>query len=184
MTAWRLSLVGFALAAAVLVGIGWAALSRIAALSDADAAVVHTMQVRASAAGLLSLLKDAETGQRGFVIMQTPEYLEPYTAAIAGIPGRIREFRGLTADNPVQQANIATLEGLIDRRLAMLAEVLTALRAGGLPAATGRLQQNEGKRVMDAAREVVAQILAEEDRLLAQRSAEQQARARCSSRSD
>ncbi len=178
MTAWRASLVGFALSAALLVGIGWLAFSRITELTTANAAVEHTLLVRATAEGLLSLLKDAETGQRGFVITAAPEYLEPYTAALAALPSQIVEFRRLTADNPTQQANIAVLEGLIDRRLIILREGIAARRESGFPAAAERVQQGEGKRVMDTARASVARILSEEDRLMVGRAQAQEQRTR------
>src|ERR1700689_1483746 len=40
---------------------------------------------------LISWLKDAETGQRGYLLTGSEDYLAPYTAAIAVIPGLLDE---------------------------------------------------------------------------------------------
>ncbi len=45
-----------------------------------------TRRIVRSTATLLSDLKDAETGQRGFLLTGREEYLEPYQAAVSRIP--------------------------------------------------------------------------------------------------
>src|SRR5262245_27253331 len=66
--------------------------------------VAHTQEVIVTLEDVLSLMKDAETGQRGFIITGEEKYLEPYNAAIAAIDGRLKEFARLTADSSNQQA--------------------------------------------------------------------------------
>ena len=51
------------------------------ALTKTSYAVTHTYMVLERLAALLSVLKDAETGQRGFVITGDEAYLEPYVKA-------------------------------------------------------------------------------------------------------
>src|SRR4029077_12910819 len=87
LIAWRVSLAGFALSAALLVGIAWTAFGRITDLDAANAALEHTLRVRNDAEGILSVLKDAETGQRGFLITGVQGYLDPYNVAEATLPG-------------------------------------------------------------------------------------------------
>ena len=176
MTAWRASLVGFVLSAVLLVGIGTTAFDRIGELGAANAAVEHTLRVQMNADGLLSLLKDAEAGQRGFLISGASEYLEPYAAAVLALPKQIVEFRRLTADNPIQQANITAFDGLVDRRLRMLSEGIAARQEGGFSAAANHFQNGDGARVMRAARAAVAAMRAEEDRLMVVRARAQDER--------
>ena len=57
-------------------------------------------------ANLLSTMKDAETGQRGFLITGEDEYLAPYQSALASVDDEIKAMRGLTADNPRQQQRL------------------------------------------------------------------------------
>ncbi len=46
----------------------------------------HTMEVLQRVDGLFSSLKDAETGQRGFLLTSREDYLEPYNVARANNP--------------------------------------------------------------------------------------------------
>ncbi len=152
-------------------------MSRIVDLGAANSAVEHTLLVRTEAGMLLSLLKDAETGQRGFVITGKQEYVEPYNAAVVELPKHIAAFRRLTADNMRQQQNVDTFERLAERRITILREGVAARNEYGFESAAQIVGQGEGKRVMDSAREVVAQILQEEDRLWQERGLAQRDRA-------
>jgi CHASE3 domain sensor protein len=161
----RASLIGFALSAALFVAIGTFAVIRIIQLGAANAAVEHTLMVRAEGEGLMSLLIDAETGQRGYLITGQQEYVEPYNAAIIELPKRIQSFRQFTADDPAQQQTITAFEGLAQRKMMILRDGIAARQEDGFEAAAQIVSAGEGKRVMDAARVVVSQMLAEEDRL-------------------
>jgi methyl-accepting chemotaxis protein len=168
MRSWtprRASLIGFVLSAALFAGIGMFAVIRIIELGAANAAVEHTLMVRAEAEGLMSLMKDAETGQRGYIITGQQEYVEPYNTAVIELPKRIQSFRRFTADNPVQQQNITVFEGLAHRKMMILRDGIAARQEDGFDAAAAIVAAGEGKRVMDASRVVVSQMLAEEDRL-------------------
>ena len=74
--------------------------------------VRHTYEVIDTARTLLSDVQDAETGQRGFIITERPDYLEPYRTAEADDPAeRIATIRRLTADNEQQTQRITELGG-------------------------------------------------------------------------
>ena len=65
--------------------------------------VAHTHEVLEMLAQVLSGVKDAETGVRGFVITGEDRYLEPYHRSRSDVDERVAKFSGLTADNPAQQ---------------------------------------------------------------------------------
>ena len=65
-------------------------------------------------------LKDAETGQRGFVLTGEERYLEPYHAAIGEIQHDIDALADLTRDNPAQQESLQQVRKLADAKLAEL----------------------------------------------------------------
>ena len=65
--------------------------------------VSHTHQVLTELEATLSTLKDAETGQRGYLLTGEERYLEPYHSAIARINQQVVELQQLTADNNRQQ---------------------------------------------------------------------------------
>jgi CHASE3 domain sensor protein len=58
--------------------------------------VAHSRQVLYELAQTESLLKDAETGQRGFLYTGDPKYLTPYTQAVAQVQPHIDEVARLT----------------------------------------------------------------------------------------
>ena len=67
-TVGRRLVAAFGLAALTLVVIALISYRNAARLIENDVWVAHTHQVRAELADLLSELKDAETGQRGYII--------------------------------------------------------------------------------------------------------------------
>lgn len=58
----------------------------------------------------LSVIKDAETGQRGYLLTGDKSYLEPYNQATAEIDRYIKQLQELTRDNANQQGRIAILK--------------------------------------------------------------------------
>ena len=50
------------------------------------------------------MMKDAESGERGFLLTGDESYLAPYNSAIAALPRGLKELKDLTSDNPRQQA--------------------------------------------------------------------------------
>src|SRR4051794_27489881 len=73
-TAGRWGVGAFALACVVLVIIGWISFDRMADLREASQSVDRALRVREATGLLLSLLTDAETSQRGFIITGDRRY--------------------------------------------------------------------------------------------------------------
>ena len=65
-------------------------------------------------------LKDAETGQRGFVLTGEERYLEPYHAATGEVHHDIDALADLTRDNAAQQEGLRQVRKLADAKLAEL----------------------------------------------------------------
>jgi methyl-accepting chemotaxis protein len=168
---------GFGLAFVLLATIGAVAYRSIDALTRTSYLVTHSHLVLEHIAGVLSLLKDAETGQRGFVITGDQAFLEPYTAATAGIGKMQKDLRDLTADNPVQQQRLDEAEPLIAAKLAELRQVIEIRRAAGFEPAAKEIKVGPGKRTMDDFRRLSDQMERDERELLKQRAAEVEASA-------
>jgi methyl-accepting chemotaxis protein len=125
--------------------------------------------------GLLSELKDAETGQRGYLITGYDSYLEPYQSALAAIQGTLSDVRKLTADNPNQQRRLTAIAPLIDAKLAELKQTIDLRRNQGRDAATKVVMSNVGRDYMVKMRGIVAEADQEEVDLLKRRSEEARA---------
>ena len=128
--------------------------------------VTHTHEVVESLQGVLSLLTDAETGQRGFIITGDEKYLDPYNVALNRIDEQVALVTQLTADNPAQQVHIPALKEQIAIKEQELADVINLRRTGGFEAAQARVATDRGKIAMDKLRAEMALMEQEEKRLL------------------
>ena len=72
---------GFVIALVFLAIIGILAYRNTSKLVDTNDWVIHTQKVLEGLETLLSLMKDEETGQRGFLVTDDSKFLEPYNAA-------------------------------------------------------------------------------------------------------
>lgn len=163
--------VGFGLSVLMLLLVGAVTYRSIDALIENNKRATHTHVVLDKIATTLSLVKDAETGQRGFTITGDLAFLEPYEAAVGAIQTEIAELRRLTADNPRQRSRLDELEVASREKLAHLRQAVDERRANGLEAATKFVQRGAGKQHMDEIRRVAALMEQDERLLLEQRSA-------------
>jgi len=138
--------------------------------------VSHTNEVLARLEAVLSTLKDAETGQRGYLLTGEATYLEPYREAVDRLPGQIAALRQLTLDNPPQTARVLRLDELAGQRLAILKRGLDLAgldpdRGRGLSSGRQTVLSGEGKQVMDRIRAEVDEMERVERELLEERGA-------------
>ncbi|BAZ21260.1 multi-sensor signal transduction histidine kinase [Kalymmatonema gypsitolerans NIES-4073] len=137
--------------------------------------VTHTHQVLTELENTLSTLKDAETGQRGYVLTGDKHYLEPYFAALSQINGNIKNIRQLTADNSSQQRRILFLERKVAEKLNELQKTIALRQEKGIEPAQQVVLSGRGKKLMDDIRRLITQMEKVENELLQQRSQESKA---------
>ena len=168
---------GFGLALVVLIGTVVVAYHSILRFQETSRLVAHTHEVLTELEATLSLMKDAETGHRGYVITGDENYLEPYHAAVKLMPEQLKRVRGLTADNAAQQRRLEILEPLVTANLQFRAETIRLEKTMGIEAARRNIRTGRGKGVMDEIRKVIEEMEKEEHELLSRRSAESEQRA-------
>jgi signal transduction histidine kinase/DNA-binding response OmpR family regulator/CHASE3 domain sensor protein len=129
-----------------------ASYSSITNLLDAQQEVAHTNLVLTKLDSVLSVLKDAETGQRGFLLTNNEQFLEPYNGSLLKAYRLIDETRQLANDNSVQQKSGEELKNIVKLRMSMLETLIDNKRRGIEPT----MQQMEtGKGYMDQVRLLV-----------------------------
>jgi len=170
-TVGRKIALGFALAILVLVVVGGVAYRTDGTLIENAHAVTRTHQAIESLTHLVSLMKDAETGARGFALTGDESYLEPFNAAVAELGGTLENVRTQTRDDPRQQERAARLGPLVDVKLAELRQTIDARRAGNVDAAIKVVVASDGKRKMDDIRSLVGEMTQEEHTVLDARAA-------------
>ncbi|ESQ93306.1 chemotaxis protein CheY [Asticcacaulis sp. AC460] len=122
----------------------------------------------------LSLLKDAETGERGFVLTGDPSYLEPYNSAIPALEQQVITLERQVANHPELKDRMDLLRARIDVRLAELAQVIGEYQRQGEEAAVLTIKTNRGKASMDSIRTLIADMQAEARREREERIGERQ----------
>jgi methyl-accepting chemotaxis protein len=162
---------GFAAAAFILLVLALVGYLNAHRLIENERWVAHTQLVRGELNGLLLLLIDAETGERGFTITGNEAFLEPYQAALASIAKKFDELRTLTVEDGVQH-QLESTRALIDAQLGLLKNSIEQRRSGGIDASARMLLSGEGKRTMDQVRRKFAEMDEAERALLADRSNE------------
>jgi len=131
----------------------------------------HSRRVMGLADDLMSALKDAETGQRGYLLTGTQAYLAPYLAARDDMPVRLSALRERTT---LAQGTAALnqLEPLIKAKMAELAQLIESRRRGEQNALRLLLEAGEGKRLTDEIQRSMGTYLGLQEQAMAQHDAE------------
>ena len=133
---------------------------------DAEQLVTHTLRVLNASGALLTVLEDAETGERGYLLTGEERYLQPYQSALSNYRQASRNLRQLTVGDSVQQARLDKLDRLVETKLASLSGGIALYRTKGRDAALALVFMGEGKLAMDGIRRLSRDMAQEEQRLL------------------
>lgn len=139
-------------------------------LTDTINWVTHTYLVIEQLESVSANITTAENSGRGYVITGQNRYLEPSEAAIDNLKQGVKSLRQLTSDNRRQQQRLDTLEPLITKRLAVLAETIYLRKSQGFEPALKLVLTDEGKKLTDRIKVVLQGIEKEERYLLQKRS--------------
>ena len=115
----------------------------------------------------LSLVKDAETGQRGYLLSGDPEFLEPYIDAKQKIAQSYNTLSAEINKTPTQVRNLEKLQSSIDSRLKILDQNLNFKKQNNTITTEQLLK---GKDFMDEIRNTVGTMQSEEQAILKART--------------
>lgn len=110
----------------------------------------------------MSGLKDAETGQRGYLLTRNPEFLEPYIGSYLRVFQSYNDVKRLTIDNPGQQNRLDTLRILINDRFNQISTTIELEKRGQSDSAQNIVKQGHGKKIMDTIRTLVNKMVQDE----------------------
>ncbi|MGI3778574.1 MAG: CHASE3 domain-containing protein [Janthinobacterium lividum] len=161
----------------VLCLVGGAAWERLDAARTARAWSQHSYEVLGTLQDLEIAVRDAETGQRGFLLTGADDYLAPYQAALGRVGFLEGELQRLTADNPSIQDELRALSPPVARKLEELAQTVELRRDVGLEAAMALVRTGSGRLLMTRIEASLAGIGAQEHALLDARLAQSDSRA-------
>ena len=163
------TLIGFLLAAIAVAIIALLSYQSLQTTTATAANLTQTVEVLGRLESLVSTLKDAETGQRGYLLTGEESYLAPYTDAKDALPDEIKAMRTLFLDRPEQRRRLDGLESLANLKMAELESTVAARRAGKTETAMAIVRTDRGKIYMDRIRAAAAEIESAERQLVTQR---------------
>lgn len=113
------------------------------------AAAARAFEFQVATSETLSTLKDAETGQRGFLLSGDRAFLQPYVEARARIDQQWAKVERLAPGVVTDTAELDRLRPLIEAKFDEMERLIELRRRAGLTPAVARLREGQGKRIMD-----------------------------------
>jgi PAS domain S-box-containing protein len=137
----------------------------------------HTFIILSRAGDLLSDLKDAETGQRGYLLTGDVSFLKPYLDVRGSIKGQLRELGKLTSIGAARK-HLDAIAPLAEAKMAELASLIQLRQDGDMARVLAGIGSGKGKRLMDDIRAEMGSFLRLEEAALVQHESEFQAELR------
>ena len=106
----------FVISVAIIFFIGGITFKHITVLKKSSAYVSNSYEVNIELERLMSYIKDAETGQRGYLLSNEKSFLVPYHNSGALIKKSYERVSKLTANSRTQQSNLKKLKYFINKR--------------------------------------------------------------------
>ena len=160
------SIVGIAVGVSsiVLIVAGVIAHRSVQILADTSDEILRSKELELSLERLLSSVRDAETGQRGYIVTGSEDYLFPYDKALREIEGRLRTLEARMQARDGSMEELQSLRGLVSVKLEELARSIELHRSGHRAEAIALVRSNQGKTAMDAIRALIGERVLVEQR--------------------
>jgi len=135
--------------------------------------VAHTNVIEKKLTRLVSDLKDIEVSEREFILSGDLKLLEQFKRGRPAIEEQIEQLKVLTRENKRQRESFDLLEPLIPQKFEEMQKAVQIRESEGVAAASAMILSDKGDRAMDDINTVVQRLMAEEERLLNQRTGDQ-----------
>ena len=110
----------------------------------------HSAGVIETTEAALGDLREAESGQRGFVITHNPAYAQTFADRVGSATRTIAKVVDHTDDNPLQHARAQEIASLMKHRVTSLLQPLDLARRGDFSGASAVIGSGRGRETMDA----------------------------------
>ncbi|WP_179374399.1 sensor histidine kinase [Winogradskyella wichelsiae] len=156
----------FGLGLFVILCIGGFTYKHINSLSESTEVVKDTYNLRSELEYIISNLKDAELGHRGYLLTHDSIFLEPYEESAEKVNNNLLRLDTLIIKNKVQRENLNQLEVDVASRFAIFNKSLNIAEDKIILSQELLLLLHEGKIKMDRIRNDISVMLVYENKLL------------------
>ncbi len=119
----------------------------------------HNYEILQSTENVLSLLKDIEVGQRGYIITQDSSFLAPFDHAVVALPLELHRLDSLLPDTKAQQQWANKLHVLVQKRIYYSRKALNAaLAPPDIDPHLKTIYMRRGKATMDTVRILISNM--------------------------
>jgi PAS domain S-box-containing protein len=167
----RKVLAGLIIALLLMAGIGLVSSWSINRLVDNTMHTSDSLNLRRRARAILVTMLNLETGTRGYVITGEERYLEPYRSAVGGVGKQMAELSEVIGDLPEQRERFKKLDKLVTAELAIEERHVELRQKHDFETVARDFKSGDGIRGMDQIREIVVDIVQEQDELMSTQSA-------------
>jgi PAS domain S-box-containing protein len=164
--------IGSSLAIAILILNAVLTFGSLRALIDSSRLLTRINALLIGLEAVLSDLRDAETGQRGYLLTGDEKYLEPYRKAVAIIDADLNRLDLLDADDLAIRGRVSEIRRKVADKLSELQETVALRREKGPEAALSVVTSGRGRVIMDELRARLGEATNQGHRIRARLEAE------------
>ncbi|MGZ9733994.1 CHASE3 domain-containing protein [Flavobacterium sp. GNP002] len=162
----------FIISVAVIFFIGGITFKHITVLKKSSNYVSNSHEVNTELERLISFIKDAETGQRGYILTRDKQFLEPYLKSKDLVKKSFNHLSQLTKNSRTQQENLKKLLFFINKRQNYLSKTLYLSEHKNYDEKQLTANLLVGKQAMDSIRYKIEDMMTAQKNLLNNRQME------------
>lgn len=159
----------FVISAAIIFFIAGVTFKHIVVLKKSSTWVTNSFRINLELEKLASYLKDAETGQRGYLISKDERFLEPYFKSKLLIKNSIKTVTYLSSNSRTQQSNLKKLLLFINKKQNLMSKSIYLMKQDSVDYDQINKNLYIGKGIMDTVRFKIDDMIAVEKNLLQRR---------------
>ena len=165
----------FVVSVAIIFFIGGITFKHITVLKKSSDYVNNSYEVNIELERLISYIKDAETGQRGYILSKDKIFLEPYYNSKILVKKSFKRVSTLTANSRTQQSNLKKLLYFINKKQNGLSKTLYLHELGINNEETFKSNLIVGRQTMDSIRLKIEDMISTQKTLLQNRQQDYEA---------
>jgi signal transduction histidine kinase len=120
--------------------------------------VTKLRAVRSAAADMLVLMTSAESGQRGYLLVQNESFLDPYQKAIEALPAQVDRLDRVSANQDTVKVPLDEIRRLIAEKVTEMQSTLNLASQGRVEDAVAIVRNESGFIVMQQLRDLLSNL--------------------------